>query len=468
MNSSMGVSRRHFSVLVSLIFCPILTGCGSAPPVNKVIARAPAEQESVIGPHGPLSRAQSRKIIARLEHQEKGTDLLQNHLAIERALVNAPLVTGNRTKLLHDGPETFRAIFKAIHNAKHYVLLEYYIFENVVSGGEHLADLLIQKRREGVEVAIIYDGYGSSGTPGTFFDRLRAAGVKIVEFHPLNPLKAHNGYSINDRDHRKILIADGTTAILGGVNLYTGYERHPPATVAAPQGGNPEKWHDIDIQIDGPAVRQLQRVFLDHWLAEGGGPLPAIADAPPPRDLGHEVVRIVGSNHTSTIPAYEATLLSAINSAEKSVWLTTAYFVPTTDELEDLEAAARRGVDVRLMLPGKSDSELALAVGHSDYGQLLKAGVKIFEYSGGILHSKCAVIDGVWSTVGSSNFDHRSVLFNDEVDAVILGRNTARQFKAQFERDESDARQITLAAWHDRSIMERLREFYSRMVENLL
>ena len=132
------------------------------------------------------------------------------------------------------------------------------------------------------------------------------------------------------------------------------------------------------------------------------------------------------------------------------------------------EAAARRGVDVRLMLPGKSDSELALAVGHSDYGQLLKAGVKIFEYSGGILHSKCAVIDGVWSTVGSSNFDHRSVLFNDEVDAVILGRNTARQFKAQFERDESDARQITLAAWHDRSIMERLREFYSRMVENLL
>ena len=177
-----------------------------------------------------------RMVLAEISKEEVSGSAAHelDDAAIERALVNAPLVTGNRTKLLHDGPETFRAIFKAIHDAKHYVLLEYYIFENVVSGGEHLADLLIQKRREGVDVAIIYDGYGSSGTPGTFFDRLRAAGVKIVEFHPPNPPKAHNGYSINDRDHRKILIADGTTAILGGVNLYTGYERHPPATVAAP------------------------------------------------------------------------------------------------------------------------------------------------------------------------------------------------------------------------------------------
>lgn len=436
--------------------------------MNDTIGSAPPVSPRIAGARGALSPAQTKAILARLERQENGTDLLERHLAIEQALVGAPLVAGNRTVLLRDGPASFRAMFAAIRAARRFVLLEYYIFENVESGGETLADLLIDKRRQGVEVAIIYDGYGSVDTPSALFDRLAKAGVHLIEFHPLDPLKARNGYSINDRDHRKILIADGATAILGGVNLYTVYQRHPHARLVASGGRSPGTWHDTDIEIIGPAARQVQRVFLDHWTAEGGAVLPAAAAAPPPRAAGREVVRIIGSVHGDTVPRYYATLLSAIRSASRRIWITTAYFVPTEDERHDLAAAARRGVDVRLMLPAKSDSALALAVGHAAYEDLMEAGVKLFEFGDGRLHSKSAVIDGVWSTIGSSNIDHRSILFNDEVDAVILGRDTARQLEAQFVADEAAARRIDLARWRERPLGERIEEIYSRAVENLL
>jgi cardiolipin synthase A/B len=459
---------HSFRIVAAAMCCGALCACAAVPPVNKAIEHAPAEPPKIVGAQGPLSEAQTKALIDRLEAQEKGSDLLERHLAIERALAGSPLIAGNRTKLLHDGPKTLHAVFQAIRAAKHYILLEYYIVENVRSDGERLANLLIAKRRQGVDVAIIYDGYGSMDTPATLFDRLKRAGVAIIEYHPLNPLKARNGYAINDRDHRKILVADGATAILGGVNLYTVYQRHPHARLVASQGKNPTTWHDTDIEIRGPAAQRVQKIFLEHWFAEGGKALPALARAPPPQAEGDEIVRIIGSNHNDTIPRYDATLLSAIRSAQKTIWLTTAYFVPTEDEMHDLEAAAQRGVDVRLMLPSKSDSALAMAVGHSDYEDLLEAGVKIFEYEDGRLHSKCVVIDGVWSTVGSSNFDHRSVLFNDEVDAVILGPKTARQLEAQFTKDETEARRITLSAWEARPLSERIQELYSRTVANLL
>ena len=455
----------------ALLLCGgLLSGCASVPPVNALLnrVRAAPAPATVIGPRGPLSPAQTKAILDRLEQQAQGSDLLARHLAVEQALVRMPLIAGNRTTLLHDGPATFRAMFDAIRAAKHDVLLEYYIFEDVAIDGEKLGDLLAEKRREGVQVAVIYDGFGSVDTPGTFFDQLRQAGVALLEFHPLNPLDARTGYAPNDRDHRKILVVDGSTAIVGGVNLYTAYQPHPHNRLVASNGGNPNKWHDLDLEIEGPAARQLQQVFLDHWAAEQGPKLPPLGDLGPPQSMGNEVVRIIGSDHNDTIPRYDATLLSAIRSAGKTIWLTTAYFVPTKDEMHDLEAAARRGVDVRLMLPGKSDSALALAVGHSDYGPLLKAGVKIYELQDGLLHSKCAVIDDVWSTIGSSNFDHRSILFNDEVDAIVLGQATADQLEAQFERDEAHARLVTLGAWEQRSLGERIREFYSRLLETLL
>lgn len=440
----------------------LLAGC-AVPSLDGLFTRRGAP-ETVVGVKGPLSPAQSAAIIARLGAH---SDLLQRHLAIEQELAQAPLTIGNRTRLLHDGPQTFRAMFAAMRAARRSIYLEYYIFENVAIDGENLVDLLTAKRREGVSIAVIYDSYGSIDTPASVFDALHKAGIPTLEYHPINPLQAAGGYSPNDRDHRKILVVDGKTAIVGGVNLYTAYQPHPHNRFVASTGANPQKWHDTDLEIDGPAAAELQQIFIAQWAGQGGPVLPPIAPVPEPAP-GDEAVRIIASDHDGTIPRYYATVLSAIRSAAKSVWITAAYFVPTTAEMHDLEAAARRGVDVRLMLPGQSDSRLALAVGRSDYGKLLKAGVKIFELQDGMLHSKTIVIDGVWSVVGSSNFDHRSILFNDEVDAVVLGRDTARQLEALFEQDEARSRAITLAAWRDRPLDERVREFYARMIEALL
>ncbi len=446
----------------------LMTGCASVPAVHEVIDQAPTGPQKIVGPRGPLSSAQSKAVLAKLDQQSKGSDILQRHLAIEQSLADAPLIAGNRTTILRDGPATFHAMFDAIKKAKHSVYLEYYTFENVESDDLKLADLLLAERQAGIAVAVLYDSYGSIDTPVDFFDRLRFGGVAVLEFHPLNPLKAATGYAPNDRDHRKILAVDGAVAVVGGVNLYTAYQRHPHARSVKSDGGDPETWHDTDLKIEGPAAKPLQQLFLDHWAAEEGRALPPPVATPALAGAGNELVRIIGSDHDATVPRYYATVLSAIRNAEKSIWLTTAYFVPTDDEVDDLIAAAKRGVDVRLMLPGISDSDMALRVAHSNYGRLLKAGIKIYELQDGVLHSKSAVIDGVWSVVGSSNFDHRSILFNDEVDAVVLGRDTAKQLEDLFVKDETESRPVTLAEWEDRPLSEKLRELYARSVESFL
>ena len=180
------------------------------------------------------------------------------------------------------------------------------------------------------------------------------------------------------------------------------------------------------------------------------------------------MLRILGSDHEDLVPRYYATLISAIRDSEKNIFLTAAYFVPTHQELEALEDAAQRGVNVRLLLPSKSDSDSALNVGRSHYSDLLEAGVKIYEIQGEMLHSKTVTIDGVWSIIGSSNFDHRSVLFNDEIDAIILGRDTADQLETLFHNDMKDAEPVELPAWKDRPFWEKFNEMRARIWQSLL
>ena len=454
-------SIRLFALSLPLL--GVLAAC-SVPSVDSAIDNRPAGPQTVVGAHGPLSPAQSKAVIAKLG---ANSDLSQRHLAIEQEVSGAPLSVGNRIQLLVDGPQTFRAMFAAMQSAKRDIYLEYYIFENVESDGMHLVDLLTAKARAGVSVAVIYDSYGSVDTPQAVFDTLKAAGVMLLEFHPVDPLKAGLGYNLNDRDHRKILAIDGRTAIVGGVNLYTAYQPHPHARLVASDGPDADTWHDTDIELDGPAAAMLQQVFLDHWAAEQGPALLPAADPPPPAG-GKEIVRVIASDHNDTVPRYYATILSAIRNAEKDIWISAAYFVPTEDEKHDLIAAAKRGVDVRLMVPGNSDEPMAQAMGRANYGDLLEAGIKIYEMQDGMLHSKWASIDGVWSVLGSSNFDHRSILFNDEVDAVVLGSDTAGQLEALFQKNTAAARPITLESWGDRPLGERIREIYSRAVEALL
>ena len=367
--------------------------------------------------------------------------------------------------MLADGAETFPAIFAAIKGAKNHINLEYYIVEDIQSGGERLSDLLIDKKNQGVAVNVIYDSFGSESTPIALFGRLKTAGINVVAFNPLNPLDPH---ALNNRDHRKLLIVDGAKAIVGGINLSTDYQSSAPGRSISAGKTRTEAWRDTDLEIDGPVVTQLQAYFLQHWAEQKG---PVLADTgffPMIPPAGTEVLRIIGSAPEQSIPRYYVTLLSAIRNAEKTIWISAAYFVPTEDEKNDLIAAARRGVDVRLLLPGDSDSPLALAVGHSNYSDLLQAGVKIYETQDLVLHSKTAVIDDVWSVLGSSNFDHRSVLFNDEIDAVVLGNATAQELQKMFERDIQKAHPVDVATWRERPVTQRLGELFSTLWQNLL
>ena len=439
-----------------LALCAGVTACAGVPDGARIIQQktAAATPAIVTGVHGPLSAGQS----AALLRKAGASDALLDHLALEQAVSEVPLTAGNSTLVLIDGKETFKAMFALIHGARRSIDLEYFILEDVKSGTESLGNLLIKKRRQGVAVNVIYDSFGSSSTPPAFFARLRKAGVKVLEFNPLNPLQARKIYSPNDRDHRKILVVDGVTAITGGVNLSATYQS-PRKTrsggIANPAGAY---WHDIDLEIKGPAVAQLEKLFLDHWAKQKGPKLKGRGHAPL-HEQGGELIRVIGSTADKTIPHYYVTLLSAFHSARQAIWLTAAYFVPTDEQMSALMQAARSGVDVRILVPDEGDSPLSTLMQHSHYPELLAAGAKIYETHDEVLHSKTVIIDGLWTVIGSSNFDHRSVVFNDEVDVVVVGRKTAADLQREFEKDCAKAQLITREKWRHRAPVKRLKEF---------
>jgi cardiolipin synthase len=277
----------------------------------------------------------------------------------------------------------------------------------------------------------------------------------------------------NNRDHRKILVADGAVAVIGGVNLSKSYESKSPGSDDEgeddPQTGLPAHWRDTSIRIEGPAVVEIQKLFFLHWKEEGGSEIDQARYFPKVQAKGNHVVRIIGSTPKQEASSYYVTLVSALRSAESKIWISNAYFVPTPDEVEALIDAAERGVDVRVMVPEKSDSPPAVEAARSHYSDLLEAGVKIFETRNVVLHSKTVVIDGVWSAIGSSNFDHRSVLFNDEIEAIVIGKKTAEDLEAIFKDGEQTSNAIDRENWEaQRSFAERMRGFWSRMMETLL
>jgi cardiolipin synthase A/B len=454
-----GISTRHCMLRILLGGALLVAACSTVPKgeIEDAIDASGMAHPRIVGLRGPLSAEQSKAILERLRRQSGESDVLQRHIALEQALSTSPLITGNRVRLLRDGPETFAAMFAAMDSAVQSLELEYFTFEDVESGGRHLGDLLVDKAGHGVRISVIYDAVGSIATPASFFDRLRQAGIALVQFNPLQPL------SLNHRDHRKILIADNRVAIVGGVNLSAVYSSLP---LSKPPAGDAEgdRWRDTDLEIAGPAVGELQRLFLDTWSKQSGPALATPLATTKPASGGSEVVRVIGSTPDDRLPLYYIALLSAIRNAEQRIWVSAAYFVPTHEELEDLSNAARRGVDVRLLLPSHSDSSKALAAGRSHYGDLLEAGVKIFEARDVMLHAKSVTIDGVWSSVGSSNFDRRSVLFNDEVDVIVLGGASGARVEAIFVDDFREADRIDLQAWRERPLAERFHEVVSRLI----
>ena len=220
-----------------------------------------------------------------------------------------------------------------------------------------------------------------------------------------------------------------------------------------------------EIETRGPVVAEFQKLFIATWVAQKGEPPAGPGLYPPPEQAGPDVVRAIGSSPEEPYSLIYATLLSAIGSAETSVYITNAYFAPDPQLLDALEAAARRGVDVRLILPGKTDSWLVFHAGRNYYARLLRAGVKLYERQGVILHAKTASVDGVWSTIGSTNLDWRSFLHNYELNAVVLGTEFGAQLQRLFDADLAASTEVTLAQWRRRSLDVRIKELFARMWE---
>lgn len=374
-------------------------------------------------------------------------------------------MVGNAVRLFSDGPSTYTAMFQAIERARDHINLETYIFEDDTVG-RRLAELLIQKEKEGVQVNIIYDSFGSLETSDAFFERLRDGGLKVVEFNPVNPLDVKRRWMVNQRDHRKILVVDGTIAFTGGVNISRVYSRSPFRS-SRPKSPEAAKtlWRDTHVQIEGPVVAEFQRTFLKAWTQQKGPPLPEQQYFPPLKPAGKLIVRAINSSPADDMATIYRVFVSAISHAEQSIHLTVAYFAPDGQMLKALTDAAARGVDVTLLLPGVTDSGLVVRAGQSHYKRLLQAGVKLYELQGALLHSKTAVIDGVWSTVGSANLDWRSFLHNEEVNAVILGDEFAAQMGALFQQDLAASRRITLKEWETRPFIHRVKETIGRILE---
>lgn len=438
-----------------------LSGCASLPGVRQILSGldAPATP-TVVAAGGEL---QARRVARLVDRVTAGDRDLAAWVAAEEALSGVPLIAGNRVRLTLDGPETFAAMFSAMRAARDHIHLEMYIVENDTLG-RRLLDLLVRKQREGVQVNVIYDSVGSFGLPGDFFDPLLRAGGHTLEFNPVNPLQVRRKWLLNHRDHRKILVVDGRTAFTGGINISDVYAKSGPrrASARAPAG---VPWRDTQVEIRGPAAAAFQRLFLDTWRRQDGPPLPARDHFPPPVAVGDDLVRVVGSTPDypdfTTYKAY----LAAFTHARRSIHLTAAYFVPNRAVVKALTDAAARGVDVKIILPRISDVALVSYAARSHYGALLRGGVKIYERRHALLHAKTAVIDGVWSTVGSTNLDLRSFIHNDEVNAIILSREFAARMEEAFAEDLAASKAILLEDWRRRPLGERLKEAGARLWE---
>lgn len=458
--------------LCGLAFSGLLltaAGCSSLPPKT---ADLPSQQAGIItvsNAAGPVSATAERRALQGLVNEGK-KDLVIHHLKTLTASGDADLYQGNRTRLLIDGPATFGAMKAAIAQARGRVLLQSYIVEDQGVAAD-VADLLLARAARGVKVAMIYDAVGSITTPDAFFKRLVDGGVSVCAFNPINPTKRPGYWGLTHRDHRKLLVVDEDVAFTGGINISRVYGSSSLGRSGKPtgEGALDDGWRDTQIELRGPVVPVLGQVFEATWLEQGckgtlGQPAAKMAAGEP----GQRVVKVISSDPRDKENRIYSTLLAAVDAAQVNVRLTMAYFAPGTDFLNALRNAARRGVVVELVLPGRSDSALVFHAGRSYYDDLLASGVRIYQMEHALMHAKTAVIDGVFSTVGSSNLDWLSFVANSELNVIVLGDDFGGEMNALFERDRAASNPITLEAWRQRGLNDRAMETLGRLLERFL
>jgi cardiolipin synthase len=351
----------------------------------------------------------------------------------------------HRLALLKDGGQTFSAMLAAIAEARKTICLETYILRGDRTG-KRFAEALSERANAGVEVNLLYDAWGSS-VPAALVEALHQAGVRTLAFHPLRFSGRHRELigRLTRRDHKKSLIIDSRVAFTGGINISDDY-------AAIEDGG--AAWRDTHLRIEGPAALELEYFFLTTWRRGGGAPVDAPRYGGDGRRPDPHVLVITSDLRRGRHGIREA-YREAIASANKRIFISNAYFLPTLRFLRGLADAARRGVDVRVMVAGTTDVPTVLHASRSIYEILLGAGVRMFEWQGRVLHAKTAVVDGYWSTVGSSNLDHQSLRYNLEANAVVRSARFAAAMEEMFQQDLESCEEILPARWRERGPLAR-------------
>lgn len=353
---------------------------------------------------------------------------------------------GNRVTPLVGGGDAFPAMLGAVSAARQSVHLEMYILKDDVIG-RRFQEAFIERAKAGVRVRVLIDGLGSFALSSRYLAELAEAGIEVRIYHPVAPWRARWG--LNNRDHQKILLVDDEIGFCGGLNI--GDEYRP-----VEQGGG--GWHDLHARVEGPAVRELARIFRATWIKAGGRPFaePRAAASLAPSDGHNALVSVISNERILKRSRMRWAYLHAIRRAQGTIHLTNAYFIPDRGLRSAFARAARRGVDVCVIVPSTSDVSAVYHASRHLYTRLLKRGVRIFEWPNRMMHAKAGVIDGVWSTIGSYNLDRRSFLHNLEVALVSVDRDLGARLEKQFQRDLALCREIRLDEWMRRSWWSKL------------
>lgn len=457
-------ASRQLRLLVVVAVCAFLGACAVLQDVSYLHDATPRNSvPTVTNAQGTLSRHAGSALMAK-RWKNSHVDV-QALAAVEELATGKPLIAGNKVTLLYDGPQTMAAMIEAIKAATDHINLETYIFDQDAVGLQ-FAELLIARQRAGIQVHVLYDAVGTIGTPQAFFDAMRDAGIRLVAFNPVNPAKLVGPWAPNNRDHRKLLVVDGRVAFTGGVNISSTYANSSLFRSKSRSHGT-LGWRDTHLRIEGPAVAALQWEFLNNWSSQLA-PDPGDSNFfPPLHSVGDKLVRILANAPNGDQDIYSAYIL-AIQSAVKSVHITCAYFVPDVQIMQALTDAARRGVDVKIILPGVSESGPVFYAGHSYYAQMLASGIRVYELQISVLHAKTAVIDGIWSTVGSTNIDMRSFMHNYELNVVVFDGGFGVDMEAAFDEDLRYSTEVTLDQWEQRPWVDHFKEWAARRLEHWL
>lgn len=381
----------------------------------------------------------------------------QRLLRLSRRLAHAPISLATETHILTNGEETFSAMLSELQKARHHIHMEYYIFRDD-DIGTSIQRILIAKAREGVKVRFLYDAVGSMHLSKAFLKEMKDAGVEVVAYGGARILFFSS--RVNYRNHRKIVVVDGGTGFIGGLNVGDEY---------LSRNKTYGFWRDTHMIVKGEAVRTLQIIFLQDWMHMTGEKImdPAyLSPDPEPRSDG--AVHIIASGPDNERRALKNLFFAMITSARKSVWLATPYFIPDQDILTALRMAALSGLDVRILFPARPDKWLPFLASHSYFPSLLEVGAKIYEYERGFLHSKLLIVDGEMATIGTANMDMRSFHLNFEVNALLVRTESVKRMVADYERDLQYTTQIVHEKFMNKRVTKRMLESGARLLSPLL